>query len=178
MNPTQFVLTLAAIALSATTTSVVGADIDIEAGRQFWCFQPVTEHPIPVVANKAWARTDIDHFVLARLEAGTLKPAPDATRETLLRRVRLALTGLPPTIAEQDAFLADESPDALERVVDALLNSDAFAERWARHWLDIVRYADTSGGCGAHTLKFPRNDGQGERSLRRRITHASNQTSI
>jgi len=136
----------------AATADVDIEAADIEAGRQFWCFQSVVKQTIPVVTDKAWPLGDIDHFVLATLESNQLKPAPNASRETLLRRVTLALTGLPPSTAEQAAFLAEQSPDALERVVDRLLNSDAFAERWARHWLDIVRYADTSGGGGSKTL--------------------------
>ena len=143
---------LAKIALVATTTPMVMADIEIEEGRQFWSFQPLAEHAIPVVKDETWPRANIDRFLLARLEASNLTPAPDATRETLLRRITFALTGLPPTIAEQDAFLADKSARPIESAIDTLLNSDAFAERWARHWLDIVRYADTSGGSGAHPM--------------------------
>ncbi|MFL2478652.1 MAG: DUF1549 and DUF1553 domain-containing protein [Verrucomicrobiales bacterium] len=143
---------LAKIALVATTTPMVMADIEIEEGRQFWSFQPLAEHAIPVVKDETWPRSNIDRFLLARLEASNLTPAPDATRETLLRRITFALTGLPPTIAEQDAFLADKSARPIESAIDTLLNSDAFAERWARHWLDIVRYADTSGGSGAHPM--------------------------
>ncbi|MCH2114105.1 MAG: PSD1 and planctomycete cytochrome C domain-containing protein [Pirellulales bacterium] len=128
-------------------------EIDIEAGRQFWCFQPVTRPTIPVVTDKAWPLGDIDHLILAKLEDAEITPAPDANREAILRRVTLALTGLPPTVAEQDAFLADQSPGAFERVVDYLLESDAFAECWARHWLDIIRYADSVGGGGSQVLK-------------------------
>ena len=152
MNPTRLGPILANIALVTTTTPMVMADVDVEAGRQFWSFQPLAAHAIPVVNDEAWPRSNIDRFLLARLEARKLSPAPDATRETLLRRITLALTGMPPSIAEQDAFLADKSSKAMERAIDTLLNSDAFAERWARHWLDIVRYADTSGGSGAHPM--------------------------
>src|SRR5262249_52541036 len=84
-------------------------------------------------------------FVLARLEQEGLQPAPEASKETLLRRVSLDLVGLPPTPAEIDAFLADTSPDAYEKVVDRLLASPHFGERWARPWLDLARYADTNG---------------------------------
>ena len=126
--------------------------IDIAAGRQFWSFQPITQPKLPVVLDQSWPRTDIDHFLLAGLERAQLTPAPDATRVILLRRVYLALTGLPPSITQQDAFLSDLSSDAFERVVDRLLTSHAFAERWARHWLDIIRYADTTGGGGSQAL--------------------------
>ena len=93
----------------------------------------------------AWARTPIDRFVLARLEREKLSPSPEASKATLLRRVTLDLTGLPPTPAEVDAFVADTAPDAYERVVDRLLASPHYGERWARPWLDLARYADTNG---------------------------------
>ena len=135
-----------------TASRIPPTSIDIAAGRKFWSFQPVTQPQLPAVVDRSWPRTDIDHFLLARLERAQLAPAPDAPRAILLRRVYLTLTGLPPSIAQQDAFLADLSDDALERVVDRLLTSHAFAERWARHWLDIIRYADTTGGGGSQAL--------------------------
>src|SRR4029453_11487917 len=92
-----------------------------------------------------WIRNPIDHFVLARLEQAKLTPATEASRETLLRRVTLDLTGLPPTLKEMDDFLADTSPGAYERVVDRLLESASYGERWARLWLDLARYADSNG---------------------------------
>ena len=92
-----------------------------------------------------WERNDLDRFVLARLEREKLSPSPEASKSTLLRRVTLDLTGLPPTPAELDAFLADTAPDAYERVVDRLLASPHYGERWARPWLDLARYADTNG---------------------------------
>ncbi|MDG2383731.1 MAG: DUF1549 domain-containing protein, partial [Pirellulaceae bacterium] len=138
--------------LDTGSTPKGDAVIDMVVGRQFWSFQPVIEPVLPIVSDTTWSRSVIDHFVLAKLEANKLRPAPDATRDVILRRVTMALTGLPPTIAEQDAYFADESPNALEAVVNRLLSSDTFAERWARHWLDILRYADTSGGGGSKTL--------------------------
>ena len=135
-----------------TSVSVVKSGIDISAGRRFWSFQPVAKQKLPPVVDKSWPRKDVDHFVLARLESQHLGPAPDAKPEVLLRRVYLALTGLPPSLAQQDAFLSDPSEDAFARVVDRLLASHAFAERWARHWLDIIRYADTTGGGGSQAL--------------------------
>jgi hypothetical protein len=127
--------------------------IDLEAGRKFWSFQPIAPPPIPAVKDESWARTEIDRFILARLDAGGLRPAPDAGRATLLRRLTFVLTGLPPTLDEQRAFLDDPSPDAMETVVDRLIASEAHAERWARHWLDIVRYSDTCGG--GRTMPLP-----------------------
>jgi mono/diheme cytochrome c family protein len=122
--------------------------------RDFWSFRPVSDPPLPRVKDGAWPRTSIDHFILARLEAGGLRPAPPADRRTLLRRATFDLTGLPPTPEEIDAFLADDSPRAFERVVDRLLASPHYGERWARHWLDVARYGEDQ----AHTFqarKYP-----------------------
>ncbi len=129
----------------STATKHIGKQIDIAAARQFWSLRPITAPPIPPVKNANWPRTDIDRFVLARLEAQQLNPAPDADRRTLLRRATYDLIGLPPTPEEIAAFLADEADDALARVVDRLLDSPRYGERWGRHWLDVVRYADTAG---------------------------------
>ena len=111
--------------------------------RNFWSFRPVKVDAPPAVADTGWPRSPIDRYILAKLEAAGLKPAPAADRRTLLRRVNYDLIGLPPTIAETRAFLADESPDAFAKVVDRLLASPRYGERWGRHWLDIVRYADS-----------------------------------
>jgi len=113
--------------------------------RRFWAFQPIGNPAPPRVKNAAWVASPIDAFLLARLEAKGLKPAPPADRRTLIRRVTFDLTGLPPTPAEIDAFLADPSPDAFAKVVDRLLASPAYGERWGRHWLDVARYADSNG---------------------------------
>ena len=94
---------------------------------------------------EAWVRNPIDAFILARLEENGLRPAPEADRATLIRRLSFDLTGLPPTPEEVDAFLDDDSPDAYERLVDRLLASPQYGERWAQHWLDLARYADTDG---------------------------------
>lgn len=113
--------------------------------KRHWAYRkPVRPEP-PAVANAAWIRNPIDRFVLARLEREGLTPAPEADRDTLIRRVSLDLVGLPPTLAEVDAFLADTRPDAYEKVVDRLLASSHYGERWARPWLDLARYADTNG---------------------------------
>jgi hypothetical protein len=110
-----------------------------------WAFLPVTRPDVPKVANPQWPRNDIDRFIAARLEREGLKPSPEASRETLIRRVSLDLTGLPPTPAEVDAFLADQSSDAYEKVVDRLLGSKRYGERMAMQWLDFARYADSNG---------------------------------
>ena len=110
-----------------------------------WAYEKPVARPLPEVKNATWARNGIDRWVLARLEKEGLKPSAEADRAVLLRRVSLDLTGLPPTLAEVDAFLADASPDAFEKVVERLLASPAYGERWARPWLDLARYADTQG---------------------------------
>ena len=119
--------------------------MSIEEGRAFWSFKPITNPKSPKVAQGDWVKNTIDAFVLARLEQQGLAPAPRADKRTLLRRVTFDLTGLPPTPEEIKAFLADESPDAFERVVDRLLNSPHYGVRWGRHWLDVARYADSNG---------------------------------
>jgi len=126
----------------------------IAAGAPYaahWAYVPPVAAPDPAVKDRAWAKTWIDRFVLARLEAEGLAPAPDADKVTLLRRVTFDLTGLPPTPAEVDAFLADARPDAYASVVDRLLASPRHAERMAAWWLDLVRYADTVGYHGDQT---------------------------
>jgi hypothetical protein len=129
--------------------------------RRFWSFQPVRSVAAPAVKDARWPRSDLDRFILAALEAKGLRPAQPADKRTLLRRATFDLTGLPPTPAEVDAFLADDSPRAFERVVDRLLASPAYGERWGRHWLDLVRYTDSFdargiGGKGdcAHAWRY------------------------
>jgi mono/diheme cytochrome c family protein len=113
--------------------------------KNHWAFQPPVRPPLPTVSDPSWVRTPIDAFVLARLDKEGLKPSPEADRITLLRRLHLDLTGLPPTIAQVDAFLADKSPNAYRNAVERLLSSPHYGERWARHWLDAARYADSDG---------------------------------
>jgi cytochrome c553 len=115
------------------------------AGPDWWAFQPVRRPPVPHSRLDAQASNPIDLFLFARLEAKGLRPSPSAPPLALLRRVSFDLTGLPPTHAEVDAFLADQSPDAYEKVVDRLLASPAYGERWGRHWLDVVRYGESNG---------------------------------
>jgi hypothetical protein len=114
-------------------------------GRNFWAFQPPRRGALPPVRDTAWPSSRLDHFLLAALEGRGLRPTRDADRLTLLRRVTFDLVGLPPAPAEIAAFLADDRPGALERVADRLLASPAFGERWGRHWLDVARYADSTG---------------------------------
>jgi len=121
------------------------------AQRKFWSFQPVKRSAVPAVKNMGWVKNPIDAFILAKLEAKGLKPAPPADKRTLIRRVTFDLTGLPPTPAEVQAFLADKSPDAYVKLVDRLLASPRYGERWGRHWLDVVRYADSADSRGLGT---------------------------
>ena len=111
---------------------------------KFWSFQPVNRPAIPAVQQTDWVKSPIDAFVLAKLEANHLTPAAPATKVVLLRRAYYDLTGLPPTPAETEAFLNDAAPNAFEKVVDRLLASPRYGEKWARHWLDVVRYAETN----------------------------------
>jgi len=110
-----------------------------------WAFVPPVKADLPGVSDAVWSKNPIDRFVLAKLREEGLKPSPEASKAKLLRRVHLDLTGLPPTLEQIDAFLADDSPDAYERVVDKLLASPHYGERWGRHWLDAARYADSDG---------------------------------
>ncbi len=119
--------------------------MSIEDGRDFWSMQPVADPPLPMVSNSVWANSSIDYFVLEQLEAKGLRPAAEADKRTLIRRVTLDLTGLPPTKEEIAAFVADERPDAYIRLVDRLLASPQYGVRWGRHWLDVARYADSNG---------------------------------
>jgi len=113
------------------------------AGRNsYWAFQPVVKPAPPKPANAAWARTAVDRFIAVRLEKAGIPPSPAANRRTLIRRATYDLTGLPPTPEEVDAFLSDSAPDAFAKVVNRLLSSPRYGERWGRHWLDLARYSD------------------------------------
>lgn len=118
---------------------------DPELAKKHWAFQPVSKPKLPEVKKGSWPRNAVDHFVLAALESKELTPSPEASKPTLLRRLSIDLTGLPPSAPEMDAFLKDQSPDAYEKAVDRLLSSPHFGERWARHWMDVARYSDTKG---------------------------------
>ena len=124
---------------------VARGEIDIEKGRRFWAFQLPTRAAPPAVKKTDWPHGDIDRFLLAAQEARGLAPVGDADRRALLRRVSFDLIGLPPTPEEIDLFVNDASPKAFEKVVDRLLASPRYGERWGRHWLDVARYAESSG---------------------------------
>ena len=113
--------------------------------RNYWAFRKPSRPQIPKVKNQSWVRTPIDAFILAKLEEKGLQPSPRADKRTLIRRVTFDLTGLPPTPEEINAFLADKSPDAYRKVVERLLASPRYGERWAQHWLDVVRFGETNG---------------------------------
>ncbi|NDF00277.1 MAG: DUF1549 domain-containing protein, partial [Verrucomicrobia bacterium] len=113
--------------------------------RDWWSLQPVREPATPPVRRPDWGRTPVDRFILRGLEKAALPPAPEADPRTLARRLSFALTGLPPKPAEVEQFAADKSPHAFEALVDSLLASPHFGERWARHWMDVVHYSDTHG---------------------------------
>ena len=130
-----------AVALRPTA----GESFDYGPGRDHWAFRPVVDGMPPSVHNEAWIQRPIDRFILARLERMGLGPVAPAGRHRLLRRVTFDLTGLPPTEDEIADFLADERPDAYERVIERLLASPRYGERWGRHWLDVARYADSNG---------------------------------
>jgi mono/diheme cytochrome c family protein len=125
---------------------------DDGTGANHWAFKAPVRPPLPAVKQAAWVKNPIDRFILARLEAENIAPSAEAARVTLLRRLYLDVIGLPPTVEEVDAFLADTVPGAYERVVDRLLASSHYGERWGRHWLDQARYADTHG----FTIDAPR----------------------
>ncbi len=127
-------------------TSTAPAEKKFTAGQKnYWAFQKVTKPAVPAVADAAWARNPVDAFVLAKLEAKKIQPNAPADKITLLRRATLDLTGLPPTTEEVQAFVSDTSPNAFATVVDRLLASPQYGERWGRYWLDLARYADTNG---------------------------------
>ena len=129
------------------------------AWKTHWSYSPPVRAELPLVKDKAWGKTPIDRFVLARLEKEGLKPSPETDRTTLVRRVTLDLTGLPPTPEEVAAFVADKTPNAYEKVVDRLLASRRYGEKMALHWLDLSRYADTHGfHIDSHRVMWPWRD--------------------
>ena len=143
------------VAALCLTTVLIGAAAEVGPGekytpveRRHWAFQKRRQPELPkfaAPADRAWGRSPIDAFILAKLQKEGLRPAPPASKATWLRRVYLDLTGLPPAPEETAAFLRDASPKAYETVVDRLLASPRYGERWAQHWLDVVRFAETDG---------------------------------
>ncbi len=141
---------MCSLALSAEpenpVTDIAAIDAMIgESDREHWSFRRVVRPAVPAVCDSNWVRTPIDAFVLTRLEKTGWRPNSSAARTDLLRRLFLDVTGLPPTIEEQESFLLDDSPVASVRIVDELLSRPSYGERWGRHWLDVVRYAETNG---------------------------------
>ena len=134
-------------------TKIKGKTIDIEKGKTFWSFRPMVQAPLPEVKDRAWPRGMIDTFLLAAMEAKGVRPVGPTDRRSLLYRAYFDLTGLPPTEQDIAAFLADTSREAFAKVVDRLLSSKHFGERWGRHWLDVARYAESTGG--GRTMLFP-----------------------
>jgi mono/diheme cytochrome c family protein len=142
-------------AAAETPVSLSAADRVEVHRRDHWAFQAVASPSPPAVANQAWVRNDLDRFVLAKLEAKGIAPSAEADRATLLRRLTFDLTGLPPTAEEVESFVNDHAPDAYERLVDRLLASPHYGERWGRHWLDVARYADTQGYAFERDRRYP-----------------------
>ena len=122
------------------------------AAANHWAYEPLRTPAVPTVSNEAWVQNSIDRFVLARMDAAGQRPIATADRRTLIRRVTYDLTGLPPSPADVAAFEQDVSPDAYPHVIDRLLASPHYGEQWGRHWLDVVRYADTAGENSDHPL--------------------------
>ncbi|MBM3459935.1 MAG: DUF1549 domain-containing protein, partial [Armatimonadetes bacterium] len=144
LTPVQVELLRAWIAEGTPSPAVPGKSAP-RGGKLHWAFAPVRRPALPAVKDRTWAVSPVDRFILARLEREGVRPSPEAGRPTLLRRLSLDLTGLPPTVTEMEQFLADRRPGAYERLVDRLLASSHFGERWGRHWLDLARYADSDG---------------------------------
>jgi len=115
-----------------------------DQARAWWAFRPVQPIAPPAVSDEAWVKTDVDRFVLAKLEAAGIKPAPAASREALIRRAYYDLIGLPPTLEQVQQFVSDPDPAAYENLINTLLESPHYGEKWGRHWLDLVRYAESN----------------------------------
>ncbi|WP_150107240.1 PSD1 and planctomycete cytochrome C domain-containing protein [Pedosphaera parvula] len=125
-----------------------------ESDRNHWSFKAVKKSTVPEVTGKDWVKTPVDAFIAAKLEENGMKPSPVADKRTLIRRATFDLIGLPPTLKEVDTFLADNSPDAFAKVVDRLLASPQYGERWGRYWLDVARYSDTKGDVKVNKEDF------------------------
>jgi len=149
MNVAKFgtlgVLSFLAVGSATAAPATVGKDPFTPQQRKYWALQPVRRAEAPAVKNAGWIKTPVDAFILARLEAKNIQPNPAADRVTLIRRASFDLTGLPPAPEDIAAFVNDKSPDAWEKVVDRLLASPHYGERWGRHWLDLARFAESEG---------------------------------
>jgi hypothetical protein len=135
--------------------SNANSHLDIEQMRIFWSFQPPKDHPVPLVKDKHWPQTPIDNFILQKIEEKGLSPSKPADKRTLIRRATFDLIGLPPTPQEVDDFLNDQSADAFAKVVERLLASPHYGERWGRYWLDVARYADSKGYVFEEERRYP-----------------------
>ena len=131
--------------LVVKSTGAKGHAVVTEADRKFWSFAPLSDPALPSVKHAEWCITSVDRFIMAALEAKGIAPNPIAEKRKLIRRATLDLTGLPPTPQEVEAFLLDSSPEAYDRLIDRLLGSPHYGERWARHWLDVARFAESHG---------------------------------
>ena len=141
---------------AATPTPAAGTkQIDLEQGRKWWAFQPVEAQDVTVNDDAGWTKTKVDRFILAKLQENHLEPSPAADRAVLIRRAYLDLTGLRPTYEQVEAFIKDDSPDAYQRVVEKLLASPHYGERWGRYWLDVVHYGEDNYTGEATTPPFP-----------------------
>ncbi len=139
---------------AALTTSAKLSGIDFNKGRQWWAFQPLLEMAAPVVKQTSWGRTKIDSFILAQLEQNRLKPSIEADPRTLILRAYLDLTGLKPSYEEIEKFASDKDPKRYEKLVESLLASPRYGERWGRHWLDVARYGE-NGDTGGNRQAYP-----------------------
>ena len=142
-------------ALSLVAVAAHGSTLIERKSKTHWAFQPIRNPELPTVADASWPQTPLDQFVLAKLESEGLTPSAPAGRRTLLRRAYVTLTGLQPSYQQTQAFISDRSPDAFAKVVDQLLASPQYGERWARHWLDVARYADTKGYVFQEARQYP-----------------------
>src|SRR5688500_18535984 len=140
-------IALLSLALAGPRPAARAAEAASEAraGKDWWSLQPPVDRVPADVKDAAWVINPIDRFVLAKLEAAGMRPSPLADKRTLIRRIAFDLTGLPPTPEDIEQFLTDRAPDAYEKLVDRLLASPHYGERWARHWLDVVRYGESHG---------------------------------
>ncbi len=138
----------------AATTPAKPHGIDFDKGRQWWSFQPVREITAPSVKKASWARTKTDRFILAKLEENKLTPSAEADARTLILRAYLDLTGLKPSYEEVESFAKDKDPRAYEKLIDRLLASQRYGERWGRYWLDVARYAE-NGDTGGNRQAYP-----------------------
>ncbi|MCI0747079.1 MAG: PSD1 and planctomycete cytochrome C domain-containing protein [Verrucomicrobia subdivision 3 bacterium] len=143
------------VKMGAPDPRVAGGKQVAKSAREHWAFKPVKLPPAPAVKNSRWAQSPIDHFIVEKLEARGLAPNPPADKRTLIRRATYDLTGLPPSAQEVEEFANDKSAEAWPRVIERLLNSPHYGERWGRYWLDIARYADTKGYVFEEERRFP-----------------------